>query len=53
MSGIRTRATQKSSQFVVHKSEISEHFADNNHLIKDKTKTEFGSFFVKFVPVIT
>ena len=32
-TGIKTRATQKSSQFVVHKSAISDHVVDNNHLI--------------------
>ena len=32
-TGIKTRATRKSSQSVVHKSAISDHVVDNNHLI--------------------
>ena len=32
-TGIKTRATRKSSQSVVHKSAISDHVVDKNHLI--------------------
>ena len=32
-TGIKTRATRKSSQSVVYKSAISDHVVDNNHLI--------------------
>ena len=32
-TGVKTRATQKSSQSVTHKSAISDHVVDYNHLI--------------------
>ena len=38
-TGIKTRATRKSSQSVVHKSAISDRVVDNNHLVdRDEAK---------------